>query len=93
MYAVRTKKVRSIVVLALDHELCARSLVTALISPGVGKLAMVARGTQTSRADEAFVQLWILRSSVGALERIIVRSNHSCARSQLLCNRAHFQRL
>jgi hypothetical protein len=38
---------------ALDRRKCTRSHLTALKSYGVSKLAMAAKATQTSRADEA----------------------------------------
>jgi hypothetical protein len=41
---------------ALDREVCAQSHLTALKFHGASKLAMVARATRTSRADEACVR-------------------------------------
>jgi hypothetical protein len=49
---------------ALDREVYARSHLTALKSHGASKLAMAARATRTSRADEACTRLCPLGSGV-----------------------------
>jgi hypothetical protein len=67
---------------AFDRSLYIRPQITALKSHGASKLAMAARATQTSRADEEYVRTWLLRSTV-------VRSNErsferrTCIRTQL----------
>jgi hypothetical protein len=48
---------------ALNREMCARSHVTSLKSHGASELAMVARVTRTSRADEACARSCPLGSS------------------------------
>jgi hypothetical protein len=48
MYVVWKEKVCSIVGLALDHEVCARSHVTAPKTHGAAMKAMVARATHVS---------------------------------------------
>jgi hypothetical protein len=59
---------------ALDHKVCTRSHVTAPISHGAGKLAMVARATWKIREYVACARSWFLGLSAGALEHIGVRS-------------------
>jgi hypothetical protein len=59
---------------ALDREVCARLHITAPISHGAGKLAMVARAMWKTREYVACVRLWFLGSSACAPECIGVHS-------------------
>jgi hypothetical protein len=56
-------RVCSIIGMALDREMCARSHVTALKSNGASELAMAAKATRTLRADKAYARSCPLCSS------------------------------